>query len=188
MSESPSQLNKIESELVEQAKTDEQAFAKLYDQYFGKIYAFVVKRVSHQETAEDIVSETFMKVFLNLSKYESRGYTFGAWLYKIAGNLVIDHYRKHGREKTAELEPEIYENLAGETNLEKDVNNQQLRQLLNSVLNKLPEQEREVIELKFFAQMSNQEISVATSLSANHVGVIVYRGLKKLSKNKNLIN
>ena len=84
-----------EAEIVERAKTDEAAFAILYDHYFPRIYAYIFKRAGNRETAEDILSMTFLRAFTNLKRYQSRGFLFGAWLYRIATNNLMDHYRKH---------------------------------------------------------------------------------------------
>lgn len=179
--EDKSQEKLNEAELVERAKTNDQAFKELYDKYFPRIYQFILKRVSHQETAEDLMSETFMKAFTNLQKYEFKGYTFGAWLYRIAGNVVIDYYRKEYKYKMVDIED--YERIADDKTPDQDVQQLQDRQQIEKLLDTLPQNEREIIELKFFAELSNQEIAEALNIKANHAGVIIYRALKKLSKN-----
>ena len=79
-----------ETELVERAKKDLKAFGELYDLYFPKLYGFIVYMVGNQAEAEDIVSNAFEKAMLNIDKYEYRGVRFGAWLFRIAKNLVYD--------------------------------------------------------------------------------------------------
>lgn len=83
-----------EAMLVEQAKTDDRAFEKLYNYYFPQIYGFIIKRAGQKELAEDIVSTVFMKVFTHLNDYEPKTSSFKSWVYKIATNTLIDHYRK----------------------------------------------------------------------------------------------
>ena len=87
------------------ANGDEQAFASLYDTYLDSIYRFIYLRVEDQQTAEDITSNVFLKAWEKLDKYQFRGVPFRAWLFRIARNAVIDHYRT--RKEMAPLEAVI---------------------------------------------------------------------------------
>ena len=92
-----------EPNLVRQAKVgDSDAFGTLYDAYLERIYRFVYFRVEDQQTAEDITSQVFLKAWENLGRFQIGGTPFLAWLYTIAHNAVIDHYRT--RKVTAALE------------------------------------------------------------------------------------
>jgi len=93
-----------EAELVERAKTDDRAFTILYDYYFPKIYGYIYKRVGNFDLAEDLVSSIFLKVFTNIGAYKEQGYSFSAWVYRIATNKLIDHYRKAGQKKVVSLD------------------------------------------------------------------------------------
>jgi len=88
-----------EAQIVEMAKKDDQAFEVLYDFYFPKIYGYIYKRVGSFDVAQDLVSITFIKVFNNLDGYQYKGYSFSAWIYRIATNNLIDYYRKANRKK-----------------------------------------------------------------------------------------
>jgi len=110
-----------EAELIKRAKTDNDAFNTLYEYYFPKIYSFVVKRTGEKESAEDIVSLTFTQAFVHLEKYECRNCTFGAWLYKIATNKLIDHYRKQSGKTLIPIED--YTEIETEKNSDNSVKN-----------------------------------------------------------------
>ena len=82
-----------EESLVERAKTDPEAFGRLYDLHFSRIYSFVYSRVRDRETAEDLTSEVFCKALGAIGRYRHSGHPFSAWLYRIAINAINDHHR-----------------------------------------------------------------------------------------------
>lgn len=183
MEEFSAAIQLSEAELVEKAKTSDQAFEILYNQYFPKIYGFVVKRAGHRESAEDIVSAVFMEAFTHLDKYEHRNFSFGAWLYKIATNKLIDHYRREGKRKTVALEDELADSLPDHSaNQEVNVDLAISSKTVNVVLAELPEQYQKILCLKFFSELSNNEIAAALEISANNAGVLLYRALQKFKK------
>ena len=77
-------------------------FGKLYDQHVKKIYEFIYFKTHHKETAEDLTSVTFMKALSNIESFDEKKASFKTWLYRIARNTVIDHYRM--KRETADLE------------------------------------------------------------------------------------
>ena len=182
MQESPEQdILENEPEIVEQAKKDDQAFEILYHHYFPKIYGYIFKRVGNHETTEDIVSITFVKVFTNLSKYNNKGYTFGAWVYKIATNNLVDHYRKQGRNKEVGIE-EANEIKDESLTPEDQVQISQDKESIKVIINKLPKRYQKVLNLKFFAELSITEIAHVMDISENNSRVLTFRALKKFHK------
>lgn len=170
-----------EAMLVEQAKTDDRAFEKLYNYYFPQIYGFIIKRAGQRELAEDIVSTVFMKVFTHLNDYEPKTSSFKSWVYKIATNTLIDHYRKSSvkNEFTVEEFPEV---LDENQDPKKEMVLKEDQVKVRRILAELPAQYQEILLLKFFSQLSNIEISETLEISANNVGVLLYRALKKFDK------
>jgi RNA polymerase sigma-70 factor (ECF subfamily) len=169
-----------EADLVTAAREDEQAFVALYDFYFPRLYAFVARRVGNREEAEDIVSEVFMRATVALPGFRA-GTKFGGWLYRVATNLVIDRARRYRRERTAE---------EGETEAvpdrgpQPDEAVQQLldRSVLERILAGLPVRDREVLHLKYFADLDNQELAAALGVTPNHAGVLLHRAVQRASK------
>lgn len=170
-----------EHDLIERAKTDEQAFAELYNRYFSELYGFMMKRFGNREVVEDLVSELFLKVFTNLSTYRPQGCSFRAWLYRVATNLLIDHTRKAvvRREKTVEEFPDVVDHGADEH--EKYARSEE-GEKVRAVLKTLPERYQKILHLKFFAELSNTEIAEAVGDTANTVGVVLHRALKKFEE------
>jgi len=171
--------NKLENEaeIVQQAKTDDQAFEVLYNHYFPKIYGYLFKRTGNHEVTQDLVSETFTKVFTNLNKYQHQGYSFGAWLFRIATNNLIDYYRKAGKTKEIDID-QISEPVDDSPNPQQSIEAKQNREVVHRILKMLPERYQEVLNLKFFAEFSTQEIAENMGITPNNSRVLVFRALK----------
>lgn len=166
-----------EEELCNKMKNgDDHAFEILYERYFEKIYAFIVRRVGAREIAEDLVSNIFLKAFASRTRFVWRA-SFKSWLYQIASNTLIDHYRSH--KPIVSFDPEIHTEQSIQPSINQEIDNARLRDVLNAVLSKLDSRTQTVIQLKFFGEFDHQEIANMMNLSANHVGVLLYRGLKK---------
>ncbi|MBI4599030.1 RNA polymerase sigma factor [Candidatus Uhrbacteria bacterium] len=155
---------------------EQSAFDQLYERYFQKIYAFVFRRVSHREIAEDLVSEIFLKAFTHRRAFVWKT-SFSAWIYRIAANAVTDHYRT---KKTAdELDDSHPDHAAGRAALNEAVDRSLLGIQLERVLELLQERERLAVTLKFYAECTNQEIAEALKCTPNNIGVILHRALKR---------
>jgi len=179
MEEQPKLEN--EPEIIERAKKDDNAFEILYNHYFPRIYGYIFKRTGNQQVCEDITSTTFMKAFCNLKKYQHQGYSFGAWLYKIATNNLIDYYRKTSKKQEVNIDK--IQNLEDESpSPEEFAQISQNRQLVGLALKKLSEKNQEILYLKFFAEMSNNEIAEILKISSNNTRVLIYRALKHFQK------
>lgn len=170
-----------EAVLVRQAVTEEAAFEALYNHYFPQIYGYVLKRIGRVEAAEDIVSEVFLKVFTKLQAYRETEGSFRSWLYTVATNTLIDHCRKSSvkLELTVEEMPEIIDDEQDQVRHMKQLED---KVLIRKVLDQLPAKYQKVLHLKFFAELSNIEIAESLHISANNVGVLLYRALKKFEE------
>ncbi|MFA4930817.1 MAG: RNA polymerase sigma factor [Patescibacteria group bacterium] len=167
----------MEQELVARAKQDEAGFTELYNYFFPKIYGYIYKRVGQRQACEDIVSEVFMKVFVNLEKYESRGFSFSSWLYKIATNRLIDYYREQGKKATVDVEKVLHIKSVDDTSHQVEINLEVEK--VKKIINELPDKYQEVLNLKFFGELSNIEIARILNITENNAGIIIFRALKK---------
>lgn len=170
----------LENKLIEEAKQDSEKFAVIYDKYVEQIFRYVMRRVGDQDLAEDLVSQTFFDALSHLKSYEYRGYPFSSWLYKIAHNNVLKWYRVNSRTQKVDLE-DIAE-LRSEEDVEAEVDARSEREDINALLDKLDYEDREIIRLKYFEEVSNIEISQVMGITPNNVGVKLYRALKKLKQ------
>ncbi len=183
MEESNSKI-KLENEnmLVKQARTDDRAFEILYNFYFSKIYFFIFKRIGQKEVAEDLVSATFMKVFTGLNKFVAKNEnSFAAWVYQIAGNNIVDYYRRQKKYLSTDISS-ITEPVDLSQNLEEDLVKNLNRDLVAKVLTKLSEHDQKILQLKFFADLDNTEIAQILETKPNNVGVWLFRALKRFQK------
>ncbi len=170
-----------EKQLVTDAKSNTESFGKLYDFYFPKVYAFVATKVNERDDAEDLVSDIFMKVLENIHKFEWRGVPFGAWIFRIARNVLNDYYHQHNKTKTSDIE-EAYGVSEPEEKVSPHLNaaREELSEAVKKAIKTLPERELLVIQLKFFSELSNREIVQVTGLTESNVAIILYRTLRKI--------
>lgn len=169
-----------EAALLAAARDDEQAFVRLYDFYFPKIYAFVARRVGQREETEDIVSEVFLRATAALPGFRE-GTKFGGWLFRVATNLVIDRSRR--RLRTRQTEAGEAEALPDRGPAPDEIAQTLLdRAVLERILAGLPARDREILHLKYFAELDNEEIAAAMGITPNHVGVLLFRAVQKASK------
>jgi RNA polymerase sigma-70 factor (ECF subfamily) len=153
----PSELASQEAQLVKKAVSgDSDAFAGLYDTYVDEVYRFVLHRVNDEQTAEDITSQVFLKAWDNLGRYKARGVPFGAWLFQIARNTVIDYYRT--RKETLPLDADVVTEPDPATNVAKQVEKRLEGEWLRSILMHLTDEQREVLTLKFINGMKTEEV------------------------------
>lgn len=175
--------NALEKEnlLIDEAKSNPEKFAAIYDKYVEQIYRYVYRRVNDQATAEDLVSQTFYDALSHLKSYQFKGYPFSAWLYKIAHNNVLKWYRTSSRYQKVDLE-EVAELKDESANLEQDLDVQEEGLGVREAMDRLEYEERELIRLKYFEEVSNIEIGQIMGITANNVGVKLYRALKRLKQ------
>lgn len=163
------------------AKGDAVAFGQIYELYFDKVYRFIYYRTNHQQTAEDLVAETFIRVWNKISAIEDFT-SFNGWIYQIARNLVIDYYRSRKTDvdiSTLENVLEYEDNIVDRANL----SFQQGKFL--AVLDQLTSDEQLVIKLKFFDELDNWEIANVLGKTEGAVRVIQHRAINEL---KELLN
>ncbi len=162
---------------TEESKAKQYKLAGLYEEYYDKIARYVYTRIGDKTEAEDIASEVFMKALESLKNYREKGLPMQAWLFKIAHNLVVDYLRKAAKHKivsidTIELVSEVNPQVAIETKVEIE----RVRQAMSS----LTEDQREVIRLRFFAELTSQEVGSVLNKTDGAVREMQRAGLQKL--------
>jgi RNA polymerase sigma-70 factor (ECF subfamily) len=161
-------------------KGDSDAFAKLYDSYVDRVYRFIYFRVGNEQMAEDLSSQVFLKAWENLGRYEIRGLSFGAWLFRIARNLVIDHYRtKKDHESLDEegsADPDPALTVDGKMDAEFEA------EWLRSAMQLLTDDQRTVLTLKFIEGLSTAEIAEVMGKRQGAVRALQLRGLQALAE------
>jgi RNA polymerase sigma-70 factor (ECF subfamily) len=169
-----------EATLVRQAQSgDAEAFTRLYDGYVERIYRYVYFRVSDDTATEDLVSQVFLKAWQNLDRYKIGTAPFIAWLYTIARNLVIDHYRSK-----RELVP-LEEAATLPADMQSPDDEAQLRfdlEAMRDALQSLSGDQKQVLILKYIAGLPNETIAKIMNKQEGTVRGLQMRGLQVLAK------
>jgi len=173
-----------EEELIKKAQDGEAgAFGEIYDIYLPKIYRFVFIKVSRKEDAEDLSHQVFLSAWQNIQSFHFQGFPFSSWLYKIAWNAVIDHYRTKKPEESIELIAEDAISESSDFTKEIDINFE--IGLVKKAILQLEEDQQNVIVMKFVNELSNKEIAGILGKSEGAVRVIQHRALKQLKEHIN---
>lgn len=170
-----------ERQLVLQAQDgNSEAFGQLYDAYMERIYRFVYFRVEDQQTAEDITSQVFLKAWGNLDRFQFSRTPYLAWLYTIAHNAVIDHYRT--RKVTTALDDVQLSQPDHSEVVENDIDLTVEMQSVKMALRALTDDQQKVLTLKFIEGLSNNEIARHLGKREGAIRALQMRGLQALAK------
>ena len=172
------------SDLVHAAKQEDQhAFRQLLDLHWNELYGFLIKRTENENDAEDLCLQAFSKAFDKIETFNNE-FTFSTWLTSIAKNLHVDMIRKEKTRLRQSTDVEevgrdvIDETLGPEDQL---IRSQNLNKLLQQVKSLKPIY-RDVIQLRFFQELSHKEIAIQLELSLSNVKVRLLRAKKLLSE------
>jgi RNA polymerase sigma-70 factor (ECF subfamily) len=178
-----------EEELVKRAQKDPDAFAKLYDQYYPRIFGYVLRRSANLEAAQDITSETFLKALGKLWQFQWRNVSFSSWLYKIATNEINQYFRKAEYKKSVSLEElqergfELLSPHDPESELieaqEKLKQHQDFLEIQGRIT-RLPAKYQEVIALRFFEKKQINEIAEVLGKREGTIKSLLHRAVEKL--------
>ena len=165
--------NKADETLVSlYAEGENQAFNVLLNRYKDKVYSYIYYIVRNSEMTEDIFQETFMKAIITIrqGRYNENG-KFSAWLRRIAHNLIIDSFRQEKSENLVSCdEPEvnILNNIGlAEGTIENAIVNRQILSDVRRLMEFLPDEQREVVYMRFYQDLSFKEIAEQTGVSIN---------------------
>lgn len=166
--------------LLEKArKGDAHAFGELYEWYAPRVFRFLYAHLENRLDAEDLLAEVFLKTWRSLSSYQERGLPFAAFLFRVARNLLIDHYRQsnpgRGQVSIEELSLQDEKPSPGEL-VYAGSENRELRRHLAQ----LREDHRTVLVLRFFSELSPEETAQVMSRTPGAVRVLQHRALTAL--------
>lgn len=158
-------------------KFDSGAITALYEKNRLGVFRFLYYRVGDPQIAEDLTSEVFLRMITALEKYQPQSASFEAWLYQIARNLAIDHYRKASVRNHVPLE----DNLTVETqDVDKTVDRNLTHELLRRALAKLNEIQRDVVVLRFVNGLSIAVVAQTLHKSEDSIKSLQRRALIEL--------
>ena len=171
-------MEKDEIELIKRAqKGEREAFAALYEKYFEKIYRYCFFNLRSHEDAQDAVQETFVKTLRRIKEFETKSQgTFQAYLFQIARNIIIDRSRKR-----REIKIEDFESIESTEDMVEEFSKKQRSERVRRVIDRLDGVERQIIILRYFEEMSYEEISEAVGLKPAALRVRIHRLIKKIA-------
>lgn len=165
---------------IARAATDPTAFSTLYTHYFPRVYAYVRFRIGEEQEAEEVVAETFLKVVETIDRFQWRhAQSFAAWLFRIARNTLIDHARRAQRIQSvplADTQPLVSEAISPDEAAMRAEEVAGLYRLLAT----LSPRRQEIITLRFFGGLRNQEIAQVLEVDERTVAAHICRGLEDL--------
>ena len=169
-------LNRL---VAEAQRGSTEAFGRIFDEYVGPIHRFIVSRVNRPSDAEDLTQLVFVKALEALPRYEARGIPFGGWLFRLARNAIIDEIRTRRdhlslvaatTRETEEAGPEAMAALRDDLDR------------VAAALAELTDDQREVIELRFFAGLSTYEAAVAMGRQEGTIRGLQFRAIAALRR------
>jgi RNA polymerase sigma-70 factor (ECF subfamily) len=173
---------------------DENCIKTLFERHKSKVYTYIVLNVKDRELAEDIFQETFIKVIKSLRKgrYMEKG-IFLSWMVRISHNLIIDYYRREKHLKmtsTDQTEADLFNSKKfADSNVEDKMVQNRIEFEVRQLINELPDDQKEVILLRHYGEMSFKEIADQTGVSINTaLGRMRYAliNLRKMIEDRNL--
>jgi RNA polymerase sigma-70 factor (ECF subfamily) len=171
-----------ERDLLERASNaDPEALGALYDRYVGRIYNYIYHRVGQADLAEDLTAQVFARMLESIREGRAWRTSFSGWIYRIAHNLVIDHYRRRGRASFVELE-EAAPIMADEADPLRKVEARLESEHLRTALGKLTEEQAEVISLRFLDEFSIAEVAAMMNKTEGAIKALQYRAVLALRR------
>lgn len=171
-----------EQQLLEQVHQQPDAFRQLYRAYFPRVFAYVAYRVGSKQDSEDLVADIFLKVLENINGFDYRGAgSFRAWLFRIAQNHVNQFYRNRNKAQLIPLDdlPTMSDN---SLSMDKQLVSKEQFQHLRSLIENLSPRRQEIIRLRYFAGLRNQDIAQLIGIHEKSVASHLSRALDDLQQ------
>jgi RNA polymerase sigma-70 factor (ECF subfamily) len=167
--------------LVEQAQAgDRSALEQLYLIHFDRIYGYLHMSVGNRHDAEDLTTQTFLKMLESIGKFRWRSAPFSAWLFRIAHNLAMDHFRARRRWQPEEEVPEPIG--SEEPSAEMEAMQSIGRQSMMELIERLSPEQRQVLTLKFVFNFPNAEVATILGKTEGAIKSLQHRALASLQK------
>jgi RNA polymerase sigma-70 factor (ECF subfamily) len=161
---------------------DVAAFGDLYRVFFPQVHQYVLARVSGREEAEDLTNTIFEKALAAMGRYQPTPAQFSTWLYTIARNAVIDHYRKRRLPMQDGAEEELRQSPDPDGDPEALLLADERRRRLHEAILELTDEQRQVVGCRFYFNLSIHEVAQATGKTEGAVKALQFRALQRLHR------
>lgn len=163
-----------EQELIEAAQRDRSRFAELYEAYFERVYAYIVRRVRDRDEAQDLTADVFHLALKSLPRFEWRGVPFAAWLFRIASNEIADRAKRLARRRS------LFQGSDAGVETAASIDEAERRGRLFKLVEGLPRDQSRVIVMRFAEDKSIREIAATLGRSEGSIKQLQFRGLQNL--------
>jgi RNA polymerase sigma-70 factor (ECF subfamily) len=154
------------------------ALERLYETHYERVARYIAAHIGSISDAEDLASEVFVKALRALDAYQETEVPMEVWLFKISRNIAIDHLRKKGRRPTVPLDESLP--VASRDDPAKDLERKQEIEQFNQAVRRLSEAQRQVLALRFGAEMTSEQVATVLGKSAGAVREMQSAAIKKL--------
>ena len=173
-------INNDQTYIDKVLKGDTNAFSILVEKYKTMVFTLALKMVKSREEAEEISQDTFIKAFKNLSKFKGES-KFSTWLYKIGYRTALDSLKKHKEKYSTDTIDEItFNKIKSTENILEGIERKERAEIINNCMLRLPEDERTILWMFYFDELSLKEIIAITNFSEANVKVKLHRARKRL--------
>jgi len=164
---------------IDEQREKENRLVSLYDEYFDRIARYIYVRIGDKNEAEDLAGEVFLKALESIRSYKERGIPMQAWLYRIAHNVSVDYLRKRGRIATVPINDVLVESREDPAAMaEKNIEMERV----SKAMQKLTAEQREVVRLRFFGELSSKEVGAMLSKSDGAVREMQRAAIERLRR------
>jgi len=166
--------------LVQRAQSgDREAIEELYLLHFDRIYSYLHLSVGNRHDAEDLTTQTFLKMLEAIGRFRWQAVPFSAWLFRIAHNLAMDHFRASRR---VQAEEEVPEPRGAELSAEEQAIDSLSRTGMLELIERLSAEQRQVLTLKFLFGFGNAEVATVLGKTEGAVKSLQHRALGSLQR------
>ena len=166
--------------LIERVRRGDQDAARaLYERYFDRIYNYVYARLGRVEDAEDLAIDTMTRSLTRLDLFQDQGVAFSSWVYRIAHNATIDHYRRTGRATLVSLDnAPLLESADPAALALEELSNEELREALRA----LTDEQQQVLILRFFQDLTAAQVAEVMGKTVGAIQALQHRALGSLER------
>ncbi len=167
---------------------DTKSLAALYEQFYDRIFRYLSFKTGNVIDAEDLCEDVFLRMLESITDFKWKGVPFSSWLFRIAHNLVVDYFRRKGRQKQKPLEDAERTIDSASKDIDQEIDNKLSIQAVHKAMNGLTKLQREVISLRFAGELSIAETAVAIGKKENAVKALQHAGIGNLRRKLNVKN
>lgn len=173
-------VEELREQVRQAAKGSEEAIGWLFERYHARVYRYALAKLGDSHEAEDVAGDAFTTVVAKISRFRWRGAGFEAWLFRIAANLIVDRRRRASRDADALIDRSD----SARSSVESTAHAVERRDELRVLLEDLPDDQREVLLLRFAAGVSSAEAGAVMGRSANAVRQLQFRAMESVRRRR----